>query len=103
MGIRRKKSSEWTDATVLRRYTGSEWVDVATSRRYNGTEWVPLWRPAGTYTKSYYPAEYASYYVTSSERILSLNFAGSSVIYLSPIDVLIMASASSALTCPSPL
>lgn len=69
MGIKRRTSSAWTDAAVLKRYTGTGWVDVSTSRRYNGKEWVPLWRPTGTYTGTYEPVEYASYYTASSQRI----------------------------------
>ena len=71
MGIKRRKSSEWTDVTVLKRCTGSGWIDITTSRRYNGREWVPLWRPSGTYTGTYAPTEYASYYMAGSERITS--------------------------------
>ena len=72
MGIKRRRSAtEWTDAILLKRYTGSDWTDVTVSRRYNGSEWKPLWRPAGTYTGSYTPTEYASYYMSDSQRITS--------------------------------
>lgn len=72
MSITRRTNNGWEKVNTLRRYTSNGWQNVTTAKIYHDNQWMTAWRESGTFSKTYYPTEYASYNIASTKRVTDI-------------------------------
>lgn len=69
MSIKRRTGSSWQKTGSVKRFNGTAWETVSTSCRRTDGQWRNIWLPSGNFTSTYELTDYASYRISTGERI----------------------------------